>query len=57
MDGRPTSLLEEMESRGKVEEKGDGISCFKYDMDFQAIVLEELPKQEKAWLEGLMEYQ
>ena len=57
VDGRPTSLLEEMESRGKVEEKGDGISCFKYDMDFQAIVLEELPKQEKAWLEGLMEYQ
>lgn len=57
VDGRPASLLEEMTSRGKVEEKGDGISCFKYDMDFQTIVLEELPKQEKAWLEGLMEYQ
>ncbi len=54
VDGKPASLLEEMESRGTVEEKGDGIFTFNYDMDFQAIVLEELPKQEKAWLEGLM---
>ena len=54
VDGKPASLLEEMESRGTVEEKGDGIFTFNYDMDFQAIVLEELPKQEKAWLERLM---
>lgn len=54
VDGKPASLLEEMESRGTVEEKGDGIFCFKYDMDFQIIVLDELPAKEKAWLEGLM---
>lgn len=56
VDGRPASLLEEMESRGKVEEKGDGIFCFKYDMNFQIIVLEELPAKEKAWLNALMEH-
>ena len=55
VDGRPTSLLEEMESRGKVEEKGDGIIKFKYDMDFQIIIPNELPAKEKAWLDALME--
>ena len=54
VDGRPEALLEKMKSRGNLEEKGDGIFCFKYDMDFQIIVLDELPAKEKAWLEGLM---
>ena len=56
VDGRPEALLEKMKSRGNLEEKGDGIFCFKYDMDFQIIVLDELPDKEKNWLEELMEH-
>ena len=56
VDGRPASLLEEMEPRGDVEEKGDGIIKFKYDMDFQIIIPNELPAKEKAWLDALMEH-
>lgn len=55
VDGRPAPLLEEMEPRGTVEEKGDGIIKFKYDMDFQIIIPNELPAKEKAWLDALME--
>ena len=56
VDGRPEALLEKMKSRENLEEKGDGIFCFKYDMNFQIIVLEELPAKEKAWLNALMEH-
>lgn len=56
VDEKPSSLIEKMESRGKVEEKGDRIFRFNYGMDFQVIVLEELPAKEKAWLESLMEH-
>ena len=56
VDGRPEALLEEMEPRGTVEEKGDGIIKFKYDMDFQIIIPNELPDKEKNWLEELMEH-
>ena len=56
VDGRPEALLEKMKSRENLEEKGDGIFCFKYDMDFQIIVLDELPDKEKNWLEELMEH-
>ena len=37
-----------------VEKEGQGIYHFQYMLDFQVVVLEELPRQEKAWLEGLM---
>ena len=56
VDGRPEALIGKMKLRGEAEEKGNGIFRFTYDMDFQIAVLEELPRQEKAWLEGMMEH-
>lgn len=56
VDEKPEALIEKMKPRGGVEEKGDGIFCFDYYMDFQVIVVNELPAKEKAWLEALMEH-
>lgn len=54
VDKKPESLIEKLITKGKVEERGNGIYSFNYDMDFQIIVLDELPAKEKAWLESLM---
>lgn len=56
VDEKPEALIEKMKSKRDVVEKSDGIIRFDYDMDFQVIVLNELPRQEKAWLEELMEH-
>lgn len=56
VDERPASLIEKLKPKRDVEEKGGGIFTFNYYMDFQVIVLEELPAKEKAWLEGLINH-
>ena len=42
------------EAESPVWELGQGIYGFQYMFDFQVAVLDELPMQEKAWLEGLV---
>lgn len=56
VDEKPEALIEKMKPKRDVEEKGDGIIRFDYYMNFQVIVLEELPAKEKAWLEELINH-
>lgn len=56
VDGRPEALIKKLITKRKVEERGNGIYSFNYDMDFQIIVLDELPAKEKAWLEELINH-
>ena len=52
---KPKGLMQQLgDSEIAVEKEGQGIYHFQYMLDFQVVVLEELPRQEKAWLEGLM---
>ena len=52
---RPRELMQQLaEAEISVGEQGQGIYDFQYMFDFQIVVLDELPGQEKAWLEGLM---
>lgn len=52
---KPKGLMQQLgDSEIAVEKEGQGIYHFQYMLDFQVVVLEELPRQEKAWLEGLV---
>ena len=51
----PRELMQQLaEAEIPVWELGQGIYGFQYMFDFQVAVLDELPMQEKAWLEGLV---
>lgn len=51
---RPKELMQQLDdSEIDVEKIGQGIYMFQYMFNFQIVVLDELPKKEKAWLRGL----
>lgn len=56
VDGKAENFLEQLRAKKDVEKRSDGIYKFNHDMDFQVIVLNELPAKEKAWLEELMNH-
>lgn len=53
---RPKELLLQLaDAEIEAEKRREGIYYFQYMFNFQIIVLQELPKKEKFWLEALME--
>ncbi len=51
---KPKELMQQLtDSEIDVEKQGQGIYMFQYMFNFQIVILEELPKKEKAWLKEL----